>query len=151
MKELLGIDGESCNKKEKYGKYGIGKVRSITDWENYAGVRFLDRALQQETLDGLPPSNTKKGDWCRYFKHCINLDKSNFNCDNIEFIAVALHNDDNETLLRKDIIGDELSVMLSRDNLHIWIEGEVTELPTYYVVWPFYKNTKWGQRYTGNL
>tara|TARA_R110001606_G_scaffold108438_1_gene233507 strand:- start:127 stop:582 length:456 start_codon:yes stop_codon:yes gene_type:complete len=151
MKELLGIDGESCTKKEKYGKYGIGKDRSIADWENYAGIRFLDRALQQETIDGVPPPNTVEGDWCRYFKHCINLDKSNFNCDDIEFIAVALHNDDNETLLRKDIVGAELSVMLSRDNLHIWIEGEVTELPAHYVVWPFYKNTEWGQRYTGDL
>jgi len=54
-------------------------------------------------------------------------------------------------LLRKDILGDELSVMLSRDNLHIWIEGEVPELPTYYVVWPCYKKSGWGQRYTGDL
>tara|TARA_R110000823_G_scaffold53876_1_gene132411 strand:- start:62 stop:517 length:456 start_codon:yes stop_codon:yes gene_type:complete len=151
MKELLGIDGESCTKKEKYGKYGIGKVRSIADWEEYAGIRFLDRAVQQETIDGVPPPNSVEGNWCRYFKHCINLDKSNFNSDGIEFLAVALHNKSDETLLRKDIIDDNLTSIISSDDIHIWIEGEVAELPTYYVVWPFYKNTGWGQRYTGNL
>lgn len=151
MRELLGIDGEACTETELYGEYGIGRVRSIADWEEYAGVRFSNRSVQKETVNGIEPPNSVDSDWCRFFKHCINLDKSKFNCDGMEFLTVALHNKNNETLLRKDISGDELSAILSTDNLHIWIEGEVAELPTYYVVWPFYKNSGWGQRYTGNL
>ena len=69
----------------------------------------------------------------------------------MEFLAVALHNNDDETLLRKDISGDALTAILSKENLNIWIEGEVSELPKYYVVWPFYKNSGWGQRYTNKL
>ncbi len=151
MRELLGIDGEVCPEKDLYGEYGIGKVRSIADWEEYAGVRFSNRSVQKETLHGIEPPNSVDSTWGQFFKHCINLDKSKFNCDNMEFLAVALHNKNNETLLRNDISGDELSAILSNDHLHIWVEGELAELPTYYVVWPSYTDTGWGQRYSGNL
>ena len=151
MKDLLGIDGGKCTEEELYGKYGIGKVRSIADWEEFAGIKFLDRSIQEDTLKGIEPPNSIDGSWCQFFKHCINLDKSTFKCDNMEFLAVALHSKNDETLLRKDISGDELSAILSNNQLHIWIEGEVIELPTYYVVWPYYNDTGWGNRISNSL
>lgn len=150
MRGLLGIDGETCSNKEKYGEFGLGKVRTVADWETFAGINFANRKVQQETLDGAIPPNDPHDKWCLFYKHCINLDKSIFT-DDIEFIAVALHDANDNTLYRKDISGDELTEILSRNNINIWVEGEVAELPSYYVIWPYYKNNKWGQRFTYNV
>ena len=48
-RKLLGVDGESFDSdEERYGKYGLGKVRTIADWERYAGIRFKDRGVQED-------------------------------------------------------------------------------------------------------
>lgn len=151
MKGLLGIDGEDCNDDEKYGEFGLGKVRTVADWETFAGIDFANRKVQQETLDGSIPPNDSASTWSQFYKHCINIDKSDFDIEDIQFIAVALHDDNNNTLYRKDIAGEELDAISSHNYINIWVEGNVACLPSYYVVWPFSNKYGWGKRYTGNL
>jgi len=151
MKGLLGIDGESCSDAEKYGKYGLGNKRSIEDWQIFAGVNFSNRNVQQETIDGCIPPNDPDGNWSNFYKHCLNIDKDKIPQDNIEYIAVALHDKDDNTLYRKDISGEELNTILSGDVINIWVEGEVATIPDYYVVWPYSTIDGWCERLTGNL
>ncbi len=80
-----------------------------------------------------------------------NIDKNKIPQDNIEYIVVALHDKDDNTLYRKDISGEELSTILSRDIINIWVEGEVATIPEYYVVWPYSTIDGWCERLTGNL
>ena len=53
FKELLGVDGV---KRKHFTKYGLGKERSLADYERYSGIRFKDRKVQQDTYDRIPPS-----------------------------------------------------------------------------------------------
>ena len=151
MKGLLGIDGESCSDAEKYGKYGLGNKRSIEDWQIFAGVNFSNRTVQQETIDGCIPPNDPDGNWSKFYKHCLNIDKDKIPQDNIEYIVVALHDKDDNTVYRKDISGEDLNAILSSDIINIWVEGEVATIPDYYVVWPYSTVDGWCERLTGNL
>jgi hypothetical protein len=44
-RELLGVDGES--KKQRFGQFGLGTVRSLSDYEKYAGIKFARRTAQK--------------------------------------------------------------------------------------------------------
>ena len=72
--------------------------------------------------------------------------------EELNFITVALHDEDNNTLYRKDIEGDELAKLLSKEEwCNVWVEADVASKPTEWVVWPNSKENGWGQRYAGNL
>ena len=44
VKALLGIDNTKCTHVEKQLKgYGLGNKRTLQDYENYIGVRFINR------------------------------------------------------------------------------------------------------------
>ncbi|PXW24945.1 GlcNAc-transferase family protein [Paraburkholderia caballeronis] len=53
-RELFGTDGHSLAD-DRFGRYGFGTVRTIADYEAYAGLDFARRGVQQTLLDGLPP------------------------------------------------------------------------------------------------
>ncbi len=152
MRNLLGIDGCVCSDEEKYGQYGLGTTRTVADWEEYAGVRFADRSLQQSTIDGKLPPNNPEDNWSRRFKHCINVYQNSMPKEDLTFITVALHDKDNTTLYRKDIEGDELAKLLSTEECcNIWVEADVASKPTEWVVWPHSKENGWLDRITGTL
>ena len=152
MRNLLGIDGCECSDEERYGKYGLGTTRTVADWEGYAGVRFADRSLQQETIDGKLPPNDPEGDWSRRFKHCIDIHSNDMPNEELNFITVALHDESGNTLYRKDIEGDELAKILSKNGwCNIWVEADVASRPTEWVCWPHSKDNGWLDRKTGTI
>tara|TARA_R110000764_G_scaffold124_2_gene733 strand:- start:7477 stop:8733 length:1257 start_codon:yes stop_codon:yes gene_type:complete len=152
MRNLLGIDGCECSEEEQYGEFGLGTIRTVADWEEYAGVRFADRSIQQTTMNGDFPSNKPLGDWIKRFKHCIDISSTDMPDEELDFITVALHDKEGNTLYRNDIQGNEL-VTLSKNNgcYNIWIETNVTDKPTEWVVWPHSKANGWLDRKTGTL
>ncbi|OZI62572.1 hypothetical protein CAL28_25815 [Bordetella genomosp. 11] len=55
VRRLLGIDGTPAEDID-FGPYGLGAVRSLADYERYAGICFARRLVHEATLDGrLPP------------------------------------------------------------------------------------------------
>jgi len=151
MRNLLGIDGYSCTEEEKFGEYGLGKERTIADWEKYAGVRFVDRCVQQDTLDNKLPPNNPNSKWCDRFKHCIDLDFNDIQEGDYDFWVIALHNKDGDTVYRRDAEEAEITRLMNDPDgyLKVWIEADVTDKPYEYVVWPHCKNNGWLDRVTG--
>ncbi len=152
MRQLLGIDGE-YSKEIREGQYGLGAERTIADWEAYAGIRFKDRKVQIDTLENKLPPNKPGGKWCKRFKHCIDIAFSDLPDGDYDFWAIALHDDDNNTVFRRDATRLEISQMLSDKDGYckIWVEGEVTGDPTNWVVWPSCKDKGWLEKITGNI
>jgi glycosyltransferase involved in cell wall biosynthesis len=64
---LLGME----RGRVEFGRYGLGKVRLLRDYERYAGILFSRRAVQKYTLDQLPPPNPRvpggEEQWLRTF------------------------------------------------------------------------------------
>ena len=74
---LFGMDGERREGFD-YSKYDFGKVRSLAQYEAYAGINFKRRAVQQYTLDNrIAPNPIITGpleydeSFLSVFKHCI--------------------------------------------------------------------------------
>jgi len=155
---LFGMDNEEPM---EHGKYGFGKVRTLRDYEKYSGLLFSRRAVQQETIDKKYPPNTynytSEEEWmdsfASIFKHCIDIGYSQVPENDYDFWAVAFHDENDETIYRKDADKNEILRMKNDPDGYckVWRDFQTTKQPKYWVVWPHSESKGWGQRMTGNL
>jgi hypothetical protein len=160
-RKLFGMDGESQEGHE--GKYGFGTVRTLREYEEYAGLLFERRAVQQETLDKKYPPNpgvdfygdeeTWKSSFAQVFKHCIDVGYTSVPEKDYEFWVVAFHGENDETLFRKDADKSEIQRMMNDPDGYckVWREFQTASKPKYWVVWPYSESKGWCERLTGNL
>jgi len=160
-RKLFGMDGE---KQEGHdGKYGFGTTRTLRDYEEYSGLMFSDRSVQQYTLDKKYPPNPSiqelggeenwKKQFATIFKHCIDVGYSQVTESDYDFWVVAFHDENDETLYRKDADKVEIKRMLNDPDKYckIWRDFQTTKKPKYWVVWPHSESKGWCNKITGNL
>jgi glycosyltransferase involved in cell wall biosynthesis len=157
-RQLLGVDGETFE-----GDYSewFGTERTVRDYEKYAGLIFESRGIQQETIDKKYPPNTynysSEEEWmssfASIFKHCIDIGYSQVPENDYDFWAVAFHDENDETIYRKDADKQEIQRMKNDPDGYckVWREFQTTKKPKYWVVWPHSESKGWGERLTGNL
>ena len=160
-RKLFGMDGESQEGHE--GKYGFGTVRTLREYEEYAGLLFERRAVQQETLDKKYPPNpsmefygdeeTWKNSFAQVFKHCIDVNYTSVPEKDYDFWVVAFHAENDDTLYRKDADKSEIQRMMNDPDGYckVWREFQTAIKPKYWVVWPHSESKGWCDRLTGNL
>jgi len=159
-KKLFSMDGEVYNS-EEFGIYGFGTERTLKDYEQYSGVLFSKRAVQQYTIDKQYPPNpytyNTEEEWLdsftSVFKHCIDVSFSSVPETDYDFWVVAFHNEKDETLHRQDADVNEINRMKQDPDGYckVWREFNTTEKPKYWVVWPHSLSKGWCERITGNL
>ena len=160
-RKLFGMDGE---KQEGHdGEYGFGNVRTLRDYEEYAGLMFSDRSVQQYTLDKKYPPNPSiqelggkenwKKEFAKIFKHCIDVGYSQVPESDYDFWVVAFHDENDETLYRKDADKIEIKGLLNDPDKYckIWRDFQTTKNPKYWIVWPHSESKGWCEKITGNL
>ena len=158
-RKLFGMDGETQEGHD--GEYGFGNERTLKDYEKYAGLLFSKRAVQQHTLDKQYPPNPytyeSEEDWVNsfssIFKHCIDVAYSSVPEDDYDFWVVAFHDEQDNTLYRKDADINEINSMKNDPDNYckVWREFPTAVKPKYWVVWPHSKSKDWCPRLTGNL
>jgi hypothetical protein len=159
-RKLFSMDGEKYNPAE-FGVFGFGTQRTLKEYEQYSGLHFGKRAVQQWTLDKKYPPNPKtyateeewENSFSRMFKHCIDLNYSQIPEKDYEFWVVAFHDAKDETLHRKDADKNEIKRLMNDPDGYckIWRQFETAEQPKYWVVWPYSTSKGWCTRITGNL
>jgi len=155
---LFGMDGEEPM---DHGIFGFGTERTLRDYEIYSGLLFSKRAVQQETLDKKYSPNTynysSEEEWMNsfasIFKHCIDIGYTQVPEDDYDFWAVAFHDENDNTIYRKDADPNEIRTMKNDPDGYckVWREFQTTIKPKYWVVWPYSLSKGWGERITGNL
>jgi glycosyltransferase involved in cell wall biosynthesis len=155
-RKLFGMDGE---KQEGHdGKYGLGNVRTLRDYEKYAGLLFEKRAVQEYTLNkNYPPNpdyNTEK-EWLqsftRNFNYCINLDINELQENDYDFWAVTFHDQTGKEINRKDSTEEEIKRYLKNGFVNICRDFLVTETPKTWSVWTHSKTKEWIKQHTGTI
>jgi len=159
-RKLFSMDGEVYNP-EEFGKYGFGNERTLKDYEIYSGLKFSNRAVQQHTLDkNYPPNpqvfNTEEewlASYASIFKHCIDIGFHQVPEKDYDFWVVAFHDENDETIFRKDADINEINMMMRDPDGYckVWREFQTTHKPKYWVVWPHSISKDWCERITGNL
>jgi glycosyltransferase involved in cell wall biosynthesis len=155
---LFGMDGEEPM---EHGIYGFGPERTLRDYERYSGLLFSRRAIQQETIDKKYPPNTynyeTEEEWLNsfasIFKHCIDVNYTQVPEKDYDFWVVAFHDENDETIHRRDSDSNEIKNMMNDPDGYckIWREFQTTKKPKYWVVWPHSESKGWCERLTGNL
>jgi len=157
-RQLFGMDGETPINESQYG---FGTVRTLRDYEQYAGILFSKRGVQKYTLDKNYPPNpydySTEDEWLNsfssIFKHCIDLSFNQVPETDYDFWVVAFHDESDETIFRQDADINEINRMKADpDNyIKIWRQFQTVTKPKYWVVWPHSKSKGWCERLTGNL
>ena len=158
-RQLFGMDG--LEQEGHDGPWGFGPVRTLRDYEKYAGLLFEKRAVQQYTLDKKYPPNPYnfeseeewKKNFASVFKHCIDVNYSSVPEKDYEYWVVAFHGANDETIFRKDADKSEINRVMNDPDGYakIWREFQTETKPTYWVVWPYSTSKGWCDRITGNL
>ena len=160
-RKLFGMDGEIQEGHD--GPYGFGSIRTLQQYEEYAGLLFEKRAVQQETLDKYYPPNPGiimfegneeawKNSFSQIFKHCIDINYNQVTETDYDFWVVAFHDETDKTLFRKDADKNEINRMKNDPDGYckVWREFNTTTKPKYWVVWPHSESKGWCERITGN-
>ena len=160
VRKLLGINGEEFDKEVEY-KYGLGNVRTLKDYESYAGVRFRDKGVQQFTLDKHhPPNPTFKTEedynasFLNVFKNCINLPFDAVPQEEFVCWAIIYKDSEGEDIYRHDIQPEEIKRLTNDKEGHIkiWSEFNISEQPASWIVWPNTVRGGWTDTsLTGNI
>jgi len=157
-RKLFGMDGETQEGHD--GPYGFGTVRTLEEYEKYAGISFKRRGIQQYTMDKNYPPNPEfetEQEWedsiMTIFKHCIDVGYNNVPEQDYDFWAIAFHDENDETMFRQDADKDEIRRLKSDPDGYckIWRQFNTHKKPSYWVVWPHSESKGWGERITGRL
>lgn len=151
-RRLLNIDNER-DPSEDFGEFGFGTVRTLQDYENYAGVQFSTRSVQQYTLDHKEPPNPVDEPFLRIFKHCIDISFELAPHDDYDVWAVAFEDKDGNEIARMDAGEEEIRNMRSNPFQYyaLWREFHASAKPTKWIVWPHSKSNGWSERLEGNI
>lgn len=144
------------------GPYGFGTVRTLEDYERYAGLCFRRRAVTRAVLDGREPSPGDNADvpYSEFasaciprFKHCIDVGHDRVPLDDYDFWCVAFKDADGADLFRQDADEAEIARMKQDPDGYckIWREFDAETRPRSWLVWPHSREHGWVPPIVGNL
>ena len=93
--------------------YDLGTVRTLSDYEAYAGVNFKIKSVQKYTLDnGYPPTPTDSP-WSKSFYHLVTVHRNELPADDYKSILIAFDDENGIGIHSKFIEGYQLQQFLN--------------------------------------
>jgi hypothetical protein len=140
------------NSDEDLTGYGFGSVRTLQDYEKYAGLNFSKRQIHEETLreDKPPIKGNYEAGLKNKVKTCISIYKGSLLEKDYNVFVVAMLDKDGKDLFRRDV--DEVEIKrLFEENpndkfIHVWVDYEDNRLPHSSRFWPHSKSKGWCDR-----
>ena len=135
--------------------YDLGKVRTLRDFEKYAGFHFQRRAVQKYTLDNnFPPNPPCKTDeeweksFCESYYHLIHFDKTRFKLNDYLYFVIAFDDKDGKAIHREDLNEQQVKEILERKDQWVSLERFflTDQKPYKWVVWGYSKSKGWDER-----
>lgn len=157
-RKLLNVDGEGDSFIQN-SPFGLGTIRTLDEYEKYAGIKFQTRGVQKYTSDNNfapnPEVENYEESFLTTFKHCIDLHVSSVPEQDYEFFVVAFLDENGNDLFRKDLDKEELNGMfnLAKDKngwMNIWRQYNGPK-PAKWLVWPYSTSKQWCDRIEGDL
>jgi len=158
-RKLFSMDGEVYDP-EFFGIYGLGTVRTLDEYERYAGISFGRRAVQQHTIDKkdapCPVFENEEEYYNSYstpFKHCIDISFDSVPHDDYNVWAVAFEDEEGEEIHRSDADKNEIKKMMTDPDrfCRLWRSFNTVKRPYKWIVWPHSEKEGWVNRMEGVL
>jgi len=159
VKILLGVDGENPNQIE-WGKYGLGKKRTLEEFERFAGVEFKTRKFHKDSISEILPGTKPKSEkdyregLCNWVKYCIDIYKPDVPETDYDFWVCVFKDQHNNDIFRKDLDANEINHLMNQDPndkfVHIWRDFYTDKQPYKWTVWPHSKSREWNNKILEN-
>ena len=159
---LFGMDGEDPNQINFGDEYGFGKVRSVEQFEEYAGINFKQRAISPDCRDYKTPSYENiiphdQTEWCKNW--CIDFfvpwDELPETYEDTEFWYVGVHDAEGKELKREDYdLGKIQEIYDERQDPYAArfpMSLTCPETPASYTVIPYTHNDGWLDKITKDI
>jgi len=151
IRQLIGVEDNNID----LGEYGLGKKRTIRDYEKYAGIHFKKMSFQKYTKDNnfapnpYPYKNEKEWEdsFMFSFYHLVNLERHEMPKDDYDSILVAFDDENGEGIFSKSIEGEQLNQFMKNSKPIHYEEMFLTDKkPSRVVYWGNSKTRGWSER-----
>jgi hypothetical protein len=128
--------------------YDLGTVRTLADYEAYAGVNFKDRSVQKYTIDNHYPPTPVDSPWSKSFYHLVTITRNDLPADDYKFILLAFDDENGLGVHSKNIEGYQLEQFLKNgQQIHFeeyfqYFDKE----PKRMVAWGYSESRGWAER-----
>jgi len=140
MKRLRQLLGEEDNGID-LGEYILGTVRTLHDYEVYAGVNFKLRKLHPNTIKSIdPPINDPDFDWYKLIDYEIKVPIPKY--ENFDFMFVGVEDENDVQLIRQDITEYKEEVVL---------KFQTNKTPFKTITWVHYRDSGWGEKVVNTI
>jgi hypothetical protein len=158
-RKLFNMDGHIND--IDFGEYGFGSVRTLQQYEKYAGMKFSERAITQDVIDHKPPKldNLNLTDeefdnsLLYIFKHCIDIAYDQVPENDYDFWAVAFKDSNGNDMFRQDADAQEIIRMKNDPDNYckLWRSFDTKIKPSSWLVWPHSKSKGWADPLVGKI
>jgi hypothetical protein len=132
------------------GEYGLGKVRSHSDYETYAGINFKLRRLHPTAKEGIdPPTKIENDDWLKIVDNTYKFDATwdlnaiKKEADEFSFWYFGVEDEIQKVIYRRDFNPAANPDVFNGMTTRLSVEFNSTSTPYKWVLWPVSKDGKW--------
>jgi hypothetical protein len=155
IRQLIGVEENGYDLSE----YGLGPVRTVRDYEKYAGINFKKKSFQQWTIDNKFPPNPQfeteeewENSFVRSFYYLVTVNRHDLPENDYDFVLIAYDDENGNGLYSKSIDGHDLQRFLNGDGPIHYEEMFLTDKePSRVVYWAHSPERGWVEKKEINL
>lgn len=155
IRQLIGVEENGYDLSE----YGLGPVRTVRDYEKYAGINFKKKSFQQWTIDNKFPPNPQfeteeewENSFVRSFYYLVTVNRHDLPENDYDFVLIAYDDENGKGLYSKSIDGHDLQRFLNGDGPIHYEEMFLTDKePSRVVYWAHSPERGWVEKKEINL
>jgi glycosyltransferase involved in cell wall biosynthesis len=128
--------------------YDLGTVRTLAEYEAYAGVNFKNKSVQKYTLENGYPPTPIDSLWSKSFYHLVTVHRNELPGDDYTSILIAFDDEDGFGINSRTIEGYELQNFLdNKEPIHFEAYFDYFDKePKRMVAWAVSKERGWAER-----
>ena len=150
IRQLIGVEDGGHD----LTGYELGTVRTIRDYEKYAGIHFKRKSFQKHTTMNLFPPNPQfetdeewEDSFMRSFYYLVTIHRHDLHADDYNSILVAYDDENGNGIYSKSIDGYELEKFLNNQGPVHYEEMFLTDKePSRVVYWGYSSKRGWAER-----
>ena len=136
--------------------FGLGSIRTRTDYEIYAGIDFKNKRIHEDAKKFYYVNQDQNlRQWFKeskiYSVKCDISSKDILQNDDIDFCFIGFEDKKDNLLFRHDLSDSSLKDYISGKKTIFQADIESKTIPSRCVVWPHSKNDKWLNKVTKNV
>jgi hypothetical protein len=155
IRQLIGVEENGYDLSE----YGLGPVRTVRDYEKYAGINFKKKSFQQWTIDNKFPPNPQfeteeewENSFVRSFYYLVTVNRHDLPENDYDFVLIAYDDENGNGIYSKSIDGHDLQRFLNGDGPIHYEEMFLTDKePSRVVYWAHSPERGWVEKKEINL